>query len=157
MILVKWQYNKICQFLVVEFYHFQFSLTHPFKKKYWKLRRNWLLSNWSRLVNWKRPGTYPQSSKSLKRFQKNIDLAYIYQLTNFSWWKSCGLKDISNMHPVSFTNTHHDIRDLVNHRMFKNTKTWTSQERNITFLWNKTPPPQMAHFEKLSFCNGGNF
>ena len=26
------------------------------------------------------------------------------------------------MHPVSFTNTHHDIRDLVNHGMFKNTK-----------------------------------
>ena len=38
MILMKWQYNKICQFLVVDVYHFQFSLIHPFKKmKHWNL------------------------------------------------------------------------------------------------------------------------
>ena len=41
------------------------------------------------------------------------------------------------MHPVSCTNTHHDVTDLVNHGMVKNTKTWISWERNITFLWNK--------------------
>ena len=26
------------------------------------------------------------------------------------------------MHPVSFTNTHHDITDLVNHGIVKNTE-----------------------------------
>ena len=27
------------------------------------------------------------------------------------------------MHPVSWTNTHSDVRNLVNHGMFENTKT----------------------------------
>ena len=45
-------------------------------------------------------------------------------------------KIYSKMHPVSCTNTHHDITDLVNYGIVKNTKTWISQERNITFLWN---------------------
>ena len=35
----------------------------------------------------------------------------------------------SKMRPVSCTNTHHDMTDLVNHGMVKNTKTWTSWER----------------------------
>ena len=38
---------------------------------------------------------------------------------------------------VLCTNTHHDVTDLLNHGMVKNTKTWISWERNITFLWNK--------------------
>ena len=38
MILMKFQYNEICQFLVVDIYNFSFSLIHPFKKmKHWKL------------------------------------------------------------------------------------------------------------------------
>ena len=41
------------------------------------------------------------------------------------------------MHPVSCTNTHHDVTDLVKHPMVKNTKTWISREWNITFLSNK--------------------
>ena len=41
------------------------------------------------------------------------------------------------MHLVSCTNTHHDITDLVNHGMVKNTKTWISWEQNILFLQNK--------------------
>ena len=41
------------------------------------------------------------------------------------------------MHPVSCTNTHHDVSDLVNHEMVRNTKTSLSRERNITFLRNK--------------------
>ena len=41
------------------------------------------------------------------------------------------------MHLVSCTNTHHDVTDLVNHGMVKNTKTWISWERNIIFLWSK--------------------
>ena len=43
----------------------------------------------------------------------------------------------SKTRPVSGTNTHHDVTDLVNHRTVKNIKFWMSQERNITFLWNK--------------------
>ena len=35
---------------------------------------------------------------------------------------SCGSKIYSKMHPVSGTNTH-DVTDLVNHGMVKNTKT----------------------------------
>ena len=30
------------------------------------------------------------------------------------------------MHPVSYTNTDHDVTDLVNNRMVKNTKTGIS-------------------------------
>ena len=41
------------------------------------------------------------------------------------------------MHPVSCTNTHHDVTDLLNHGMAENTKTWISQERNITFYETK--------------------
>ena len=47
-------------------------------------------------------------------------------------------KIYSKMHPVSCTNTHHDvIIDLVNHGMFKNARTWISWEWYMTFLWNK--------------------
>ena len=41
------------------------------------------------------------------------------------------------MHPVSCTNTNHDVTDLVNERMVKNTKTLISSEGNIPFLRNK--------------------
>ena len=34
------------------------------------------------------------------------------------------------MHPVSGTNTHHDVTDLGNHGMVNNTRTWVSQEWN---------------------------
>ena len=46
-------------------------------------------------------------------------------------------KIYSKMHPVSCTNIHHDVTDLLNHGMVKNTKTWISWERNIIFLRNK--------------------
>ena len=41
------------------------------------------------------------------------------------------------MHPVSCTNTHHDVTDLVNYETAKNTKTWISWEQNISFLQHK--------------------
>ena len=41
------------------------------------------------------------------------------------------------MHFASCTNTNHEVTNLVKHRMVKNTKTWISRERNITFLSNK--------------------
>ena len=65
-------------------------------------------------------------------------------------------KEFSEIHLVSFTNTDRDLTDLLNHGMFKNTKTWISWERNIIFLRSKKSVLQMAHFEKLSFFSGGN-
>ena len=41
------------------------------------------------------------------------------------------------MRPISCTNTHHDVTDLVNHGMVKNTETWITGERNTTFLPDK--------------------
>ena len=42
------------------------------------------------------------------------------------------------MYPVSWANTHHDIKDLVNHGMTENTKSLiSSEEPNLTFLTNK--------------------
>ena len=70
-------------------------------------------------------------------------------------------KIYSKMHTVSCTNTHHDVTDLVNHGMVKNTKNWISWEWNIILLQNKEAlnvpfVPQMTHLEKLSFCSRGN-
>ena len=52
-------------------------------------------------------------------------------------WSLVVQKIYSKMHPVSCTNTHHDVTDLVNLGMVKNTKTWISWERNTTFPRNK--------------------
>ena len=52
--------------------------------------------------------------------------AYIYQLARFGDLMSCGSEDIFKMHPVSCTNTHHDVADLLNHGMVKNTKVYMS-------------------------------
>ena len=41
------------------------------------------------------------------------------------------------MHLVSCINTHHDVTDLANYGIVKNTKTWLSWEGNILFLRNK--------------------
>ena len=35
---------------------------------------------------------------------------------------SCGLKDTFKVYAPSYTNTHHDVIDLVNHEIVKNTK-----------------------------------
>ena len=43
----------------------------------------------------------------------------------------------SKMRPTSCNNIHHEVTDLVNHRMVKNTKTWIFRERNITLPWKK--------------------
>ena len=52
----------------------------PFEKN-WNLEswHNCLLSNWGRLLNYKGPGTWHQSSELFKRLLKTIALAYIYQ------------------------------------------------------------------------------
>ena len=46
-------------------------------------------------------------------------------------------KIYSKMHPVSCTNIHHDVIDLVNQRMVKNTQIWISWKRNITSIETK--------------------
>ena len=61
------------------------------------------------------------------------------------------------MHPVSCTNTHRDVTDLVNHGMVKNTKDWISWERNIISLRNKKILICTSDkTRKLSFYSGGN-
>ena len=74
---------------------FSLSFIHLFKKnetlESW---HNWLLSNWNRFLNWKEPGTLPQSSILLKRFLKIIALVYIHQLAKFGDLTSCDSKDI---------------------------------------------------------------
>ena len=64
---------------------------------------------------------------------------------------SCGSKMYSKMHPVSCTNTRHDVRDMVNHEMIKR------MEHDVSMKQKKSyPVPQIANSEKLLFCGGGN-
>ena len=95
---------------------------------------NWLLSNWNRLLNWKGSGTLSQSSKFSKRFLKIIALACIHLSIGQGWWLNelCFKRYIQKC-----TKTHHDVTDLINHRMTKNTKTWIFWEQNKTFLQDK--------------------
>ena len=117
--------------------HLQFSIVSdsPFQKnepvEHWY---NWLLSNFSRLLNWKEPGTYPQSSKYFKGLRKIIALSYIFQLNKSSVSMSCGSKDIY-LKLRSFAYTDHDTTDLLNHGNVKNAKTWIHWEWNITFYY----------------------
>ena len=53
------------------------------------------------------------------KFPKAIALVYIYQLAKFGDSMSLCSEDVFKMVPVSCTNTHHDITDLVNHGMVK--------------------------------------
>ena len=73
-----------------------------------------------------------------------IFIIYIYLLSLFIYisigqiWWLCWVviqKMYSKMHPVSCTNIHPDVTDLEIHGIVKNTETWVSWERNITFLW----------------------
>ena len=77
-------------------------------------------------------------------FKLYIYYIYIYLLSLFIYisigqiWWLCWVviqKMYSKMHPVSCTNTHPDVTDLEIHGIVKNTETWVSWERNITFLW----------------------
>ena len=57
------------------------------------------------------------------------------------------------MHLVSCTNTHHDIKDLVNHEMVKNEKTLIYWERNITFIQNKKVYNPCLRWHILASCH----
>ena len=63
-VLRKWQHSKICQVLGVDVEHFHSHLFTLSKKETLEPWPNLLLSNWSRLLNWKWPETQSQASKS---------------------------------------------------------------------------------------------
>ena len=64
----------------------------------------------------------------------------LYLLIGHVWWlyelyfkryiQKCNLSHV-------LINTHHEVAELVNHGSVKNTKTWISWERNITFPRDK--------------------
>ena len=56
-----------------------------------------------------------------KRFLKSIALASICQLAKFGDLMRCGSKDVFKNTPM-----HHDVIDLLNHGMAKDTKAWIS-------------------------------
>ena len=58
----------------------------------------------------------------------------LYLSVGQAWWLN---KLLFKKCTVLCTNTHHDVTDLVNCGMVKNTKTWISWERNLTSLRNK--------------------
>ena len=116
-----------------------FNCPYPLQKNeiLWSWH-NWLVSNLSRFLKWKVPGTSQQSIKLLRKFLKIIAFGYVYKLVKFVDLISCGSKNTySKMHPASCFNTHHDVTDFVYHGMVNNTKTWTSWKCNITFPQNK--------------------
>ena len=45
---------------------------------------------------------------------------------------SCGSKDVFKMHSVSFTNTHYDVTDLINHGMVKKPLNTLMTEHNFS-------------------------
>ena len=60
------------------------------------------------------------------------------------------------MHPVLCTNTYHDIADLL-----KSWDGWKYKNLNILRAEHKSSMKQkdslqMPHFQKLSFCSGGD-
>ena len=60
----------------------------------------------------------------------------------------------SNIHPVSCTNTHHDVTNLLNRKSFKIQK--LEYLKKGTKLFYEIKKILMTHFEKLLFCSGGN-
>ena len=119
MILLKWQYSET-------FTSFN-CLLFTFSKKWntaLELWHNWLLSNWSRLL---------QFLQIVQKIPGNYCLC-LYQSIDQVWWlnefrfKRCIQK---------CTLFHRDVTDLVNNGMVKDTKPWIFWERDITFLRHK--------------------
>ena len=84
LILSKWNLVKYLCIMILMTIKIKFNSPLLTISKYQatEIWHHWLLSDSSRFLNWKRPGTQSQSSKSLKRYQKDIPFAYIYQYTN---------------------------------------------------------------------------
>ena len=94
--------------------------------------QNWLLSNWIRLLNWKRPVNYHQSLKLFKRFIKFITLTYIYPFPRFGDLMGCGSKDI-------FKNAPCVIYLLWRHRFFKSWDCLKYKNLSILRMLNNFP------------------
>ena len=84
-----------------------------------KLKRTWNLVPVSQIV---------------QKITENYCPCLYLSTDQVGWLHDLWFKIYSKMHLVSCTNTHHDVTNLVNHGMIKNTKTWISWERNIIFL-----------------------
>ena len=95
------------------------------------------MSNWTRLLKYKRPGTWPGLPNYSKISWKLLSLLI---LSNWPILVNLWVvfpKMYSKTHPVSCTNTLHDIPDFINYGIIQNTKTWISWEQNIIFLSNE--------------------
>ena len=63
------------------------------------------------------------------------DCPCLYLSVGHVWWlNELWFKRYIQKCTISFANTHHDVSDLVNHEIVKNTRTWISRERNTVFL-----------------------
>ena len=95
---------------------------------------NLLLSYWSRLLNWKGPGTQPQFSEMLKQFPE-IYCPCLYLSFGQVWWLNELLfKKCIQKCTVSCANSHHDTSDLVNHICWNMLRT----EHNFSTKWKKS-------------------
>ena len=111
---------------------------HLFKiMKHWNLR---ILGYWAlgQVTKLKRTWNLAIVSQTVQTITENY-CPCLYLSTGQVWWlhdlwfkryiQKCTLSHLLN--------THRGVTDLVNQGMVKNTKTWISWERNITFLQNK--------------------
>ena len=95
------------------------------------------MSNWGRLLSWKGSVTLAPVLQIVQAIRENYCCCLYLSIGQVCWEWVVVQNKFSKMHPVLCTNTHHDVTDLVNHGMVKNTKTWISWKRNIIFLRNK--------------------
>ena len=126
MISLKWQYSEIWSFLTVDIYNF-YLVIHIFKKNEtldsW---HSWLLSNLSRLLNWKELEPSPSPPNCSKDSWKSMLLLISISWTSLVTYWVVVQKIHSKVYLVSCTNTHHDVTGFVNLGIVKNTKTWIS-------------------------------
>ena len=86
MVLLKWQYSKDLAifnnlhllFLIVRYSSFQINET----LESW---HNWLLSNWSRLLTWKGPGTWPPFFQIVQKIPESY-YSCLYLSIGQVWW-----------------------------------------------------------------------
>ena len=102
----------------------------------------WDLQNWKKksLLIWKVSTNYLSQTLSSPNVSEDTNVTLLPKRELFF----LNMSIYSKMLPVSYTNTHHDVTDLLNRRMAKTTRTWISWECNITSLQKKK--------KKLSTC-----
>ena len=113
-ILLKWQYSEIWPFLIVYIAIFNC----PFQKN--ETLESWQTGYW--VIG---PGCYIEKDLKLslgllncsKDFWKFLPLLISIKWPSLVTWWVVVQKIYSKMHPVSCTNTHHDVTDLVNYGM----------------------------------------